>query len=107
MAEGDDEVERTRPDPDVRALLQPDDARALYGPGASDDGRRAAAARLRGAARRRLAAAELVAADAEHGDPPDAQPTEVADPDPLSGPSNPPALPLVAPRGGARSRGGP
>src|SRR3954447_21612193 len=90
MAEGDDEGERTRPDPDVRALLQPDDARALYGPGASGDERRAAAARLRGAARRRLAAAELVAADAEHGAPPDAQPT---DPDPLSGPSNPPRSP--------------
>src|SRR4051794_20973945 len=105
MAERDGEVERRRRDPDLRALLQPDDARALYGPGASDDERRAAAARLRDAAAARLrdaaaaglrdaarmrpAAAELVAADAEVGESLDAQPTEAADPDALSGPPDP------------------
>src|SRR4051794_17909734 len=97
MAERDGEVERRPRDPDLRALLQPDDARALYGPGASDDERRAAAARLRDAAAARLrdaarmrpAAAELVAADAEGGESLDAQPTEAADPDALSGPPDP------------------
>jgi hypothetical protein len=68
-----DEVERDLRDDGVREILQPDDRRALYGPGVSDDERRAVAARLQDAAPQRVGADAPRGADDENADRPDAE----------------------------------